>query len=197
LIEKTDFPREKQIKNLTIIRTQSARITRIVRQLLNLARPYNLRFEIIEIDDLVKSALDGFENNENLQIEFAAKDDLKISGDADFLRQVFVNIFQNAAQAMKAGGTLTIEIGETESGGVKFAAVKISDTGKGIAPENLEKIFDPFYTTKDIGQGTGLGLAVSRRIVEEHDGTIEAVNNESGGASFTVYLPKSSAGERG
>ncbi len=197
LIEKTDFSREKQIKNLTIIRTQSARITRIVRQLLNLARPYNLRFEIIEIDDLVKSALDGFENNENLQIEFAAKDDLKISGDRDFLRQVFVNIFQNAAQAMKAGGTLTIEIGETESGGLKFAAVKISDTGKGIAPENLEKIFDPFYTTKDIGQGTGLGLAVSRRIVEEHDGKIEAVNNESGGASFTVYLPKSSAGERG
>lgn len=196
LIEKTDFSREKQIKNLTIIRTQSARITRIVQQLLNLARPYNLRFEQIEINGLVKSALDGFENNENLQVEFSAKDDLKISGDADFLRQVFVNIFQNARQAMPGGGELKIKIDEARREGKSFAAVKISDTGAGIAPENLEKIFDPFYTTKDIGQGTGLGLAVSRRIVEEHGGMIEAVNNKSGGASFTVYLPKSSADER-
>ncbi|MCY7344671.1 MAG: hypothetical protein LH614_00470, partial [Pyrinomonadaceae bacterium] len=177
-------------------RMQSARITRIVRQLLNLARPYNLRFETIEIVDMVKSALEGFENNENLNIEFAANDDLKISGDADFLRQVFVNIFQNAQQAMPAGGELKIRIDEERREGKNFAAVKISDTGAGIAPENLEKIFDPFYTTKDIGQGTGLGLAVSRRIVEEHGGTIGAVNDKNGGASFTVYLPKSSAAER-
>ncbi len=188
LIENANAPREKQIKNLTIIRTQSARITHIVRQLLNLARPYNLRFEAIDLNDLVKSALENFEANEDLKIEFAAKDDLTISGDRDFLRQVFVNIFHNAAQAMNGHGTIRIEIKEIEREGVNFAAVRISDTGKGIAAENLERIFDPFYTTKDIGQGTGLGLAVSRRIVEEHSGAIEADNNADGGAKFTVYL---------
>lgn len=189
LIEKTDAPREKQIKNLTIIRIQSARITHIVRQLLNLARPYNLRFEVFEINDLIKSALEIFESNERIKIDLAAEDNLTISGDEDFLRQVFVNIFQNAAQAMNDDGSLNIEIAQIERDDKNYAAVVISDTGQGIAPENLEKIFDPFYTTKDIGQGTGLGLAVSRRIVEEHGGTIEAADNAGGGAIFTVYLP--------
>jgi signal transduction histidine kinase len=196
LIENADAGREKQIKNLTIIRTQSARITHIVRQLLNLARPYNLRFELNEISDLIESALEGLQTTENLKIEFAAENNLKVSGDADFLRQVFVNIFQNAAQEMSGNeGILKIETGEIEREGKNFVVVIISDTGKGIAPENLEKIFDPFYTTKDIGQGTGLGLAVSRRIVEEHGGSIEAENKADSGASFTIYLPKSNADE--
>ncbi len=189
LIENGDAPREKQIKNLTIIRTQSARITHIVRQLLNLARPYNLRFERLEIAGLIKSALEEFEAAENLKIEFAVKDDSIISGDADYLRQVFVNVLRNAAQAMNNAGTLKIDIFETSRDEKTCAAVVVSDSGKGIAPEDLEKIFDPFYTTKDIGQGTGLGLAVSRRIIEEHGGAIEAANNTCGGARFTVYLP--------
>lgn len=190
LIENAAATREKQIKNLTIIRTQSARITHIVRQLLNLARPYNLRFENLKLADLVESALDGFDEPKDLRIEWAAKNDSHVFGDADYLRQVFVNVFQNAAQAMDEGGILKIKIDETEYDEKIFAAVKISDTGRGIAPENLEKIFDPFYTTKDIGAGTGLGLAVSRRIVEEHGGIIEAANNSDGGATFTIYLPK-------
>ncbi len=190
LIENGDAPREKQIKNLTIIRTQSARITHIVRQLLNLSRPYNLRFERLKIADLIKSALEEFEAPETLKIEFAVKDESIISGDADYLRQVFVNVLRNAAQAMNNAGTLKIDIFETSRDEKTCATVVVSDSGKGIAPEDLEKIFDPFYTTKDIGQGTGLGLAVSRRIIEEHGGAIEAANKaEGGGARFTVYLP--------
>ncbi len=90
---------------------------------------------------------------------------------------------------MPGGGRIQIEIFETARDGKELAAVRVTDTGSGIAENDLEKIFDPFYTTKDIGQGTGLGLAVSRRIVEEHGGSIEAVNAKEGGASFTVYLP--------
>lgn len=190
LIEKPDAPREKQLRNLTIIRSQSARITRIVRQLLNLARPYNLRFEKINLKELIESALESFEGQENLKVEFAAPDNLPVSGDADFLGQVFTNIFRNAAQAMNGKGILKIEIDEARRDEKQFAAVKISDTGAGIAAADLEKIFDPFYTTKDIGEGTGLGLAVSRRIVEEHGGAIEAANRAGGeGAIFTIYLP--------
>lgn len=189
LLEKADVSREKQMKNLTIIRTQSARITHIVRQLLNLARPYHLRFERIDLKSLISTALEGFTETANVKIEVAAPENLQISADADYLQQVFVNIFQNAFYAMKNKGILRIEVGKTERGGKTFAAIKISDTGEGIAPESLEKIFDPFYTTKDIGKGTGLGLAVSRRIIEEHEGFIEAENNAGGGASLTVYLP--------
>ena len=71
-----------------------------------------------------------------------------------------------------------------------MACVRISDTGSGISPEQLPHIFEPFYTTKEVGQGTGLGLAVARRIVEEHGGRIEAANHPEGGAVFTVYLPE-------
>ena len=188
LIEKPDAAREKQIKNLTIIRAQAARIAHIVRQLLNLARPYNLRFEPVDLRDLIESALGEFEAANDLRVEFDAPSDLTISGDEDFLRQVFTNVFRNAAQAISGAGILKIEIVETVRAAKNFYAVKISDTGRGIAPEDLEKIFDPFYTTKDIGEGTGLGLAVSRRIVEEHGGTIEAANNAQGGATFTIYL---------
>lgn len=189
LIEKPDAPRAKQIKNLTIIRAQSARITHIVRQLLNLARPYNLRFDKISLKDLIESALSASETSETVKIEFAGQNDLTLSGDADYLQQVFVNVFRNARQAMNGGGTLKIETADATRDGKKFVAVTVSDTGRGIAPENLEKIFDPFYTTKDIGQGTGLGLPVSLRIVEEHGGAIKVANNAAGGASFTVFLP--------
>ncbi|MGA1367417.1 MAG: sensor histidine kinase, partial [Blastocatellia bacterium] len=70
-----------------------------------------------------------------------------------------------------------------------YLAIQIADSGEGIAKEVLPRIFDPFFTTKEVGSGTGLGLAVSRRIVEEHEGWIEAANRAEGGAVFTLYLP--------
>ncbi len=113
----------------------------------------------------------------------------------------------NAVQAMSnkavgignSGGTLQVEYdaragssrSEAQSGdGHELVAVRIADSGGGIAPEHLSQIFDPLFTTKEIGQGTGLGLAVSNRIIEEHGGWIEAANNEIGGATFSVYLPR-------
>jgi light-regulated signal transduction histidine kinase (bacteriophytochrome) len=74
--------------------------------------------------------------------------------------------------------------------GTRFAAVRVSDTGVGLAPDVLPHIFEPFYTTKEVGHGVGLGLAVSRRIVEEHGGWIDAANRPEGGAVFTIYLPR-------
>lgn len=189
LIDKPDAPREKQIKNLDIIRTQSARIAHIVRQLLNLARPYELRRETLDTQGLIGSALEDIEVGNDVGVEFLSHGKLKITGDPDYLSQVLVNVFCNAHQAMNGKGFLKIEVERKRRNGQDFAAIKISDTGGGIAAEDLEKIFDPFFTTKDIGAGTGLGLAVSRRIIEEHGGAIEAANNAEGGATFTIYLP--------
>ena len=188
LLSHPDAAPEKRERNLQIIRTQVARITHIVRQLLNLARPYNLHFAPVAVDDLIKSALEPFENdaeNQKIEISLTAEQDLIVSADRDFLIQVMTNIFQNAVQAMDGAGELRVECKHAES----FAVIEVSDTGRSIAPENLDRIFDPFYTTKDIGQGIGLGLAVSRRIVEEHGGMIDAANNAQKGASFTIYLP--------
>lgn len=86
---------------------------------------------------------------------------------------------------MDHGGTLTVATG-SEGNDV---TVSVADTGPGIRPDDLRRIFDPFFTTRPPGQGIGLGLAISYRIVEQHHGTIEALNNEEPGATFVVRLP--------
>jgi two-component system NtrC family sensor kinase len=103
-----------------------------------------------------------------------------------------MNICINALHTMTEGGQLLIEVApeERRRDGGTFVGLRVSDTGSGIPPENLAHIFDPFFTTKEVGQGAGLGLSVARRIVEEHDGWIEAANRADGGAAFTVWLPK-------
>lgn len=189
LIENPDTPRERQLRNLTAIRNQAARITRIVRQLLNLARPYDLRFQAVDLNDVVSSALEELDSDPRRKIQVIPQRRTSVSADADFLRQVFVNIFQNALHATPEGGAIRIAVSTISRESGKIAEVTVTDTGEGIAAEHFDRIFDPFYTTKDIGQGTGLGLAVSRRIVEEHGGSIEAANCEEGGAKFTVRLP--------
>ncbi len=101
------------------------------------------------------------------------------------LNQVWMNLLVNAAQAIRHGGVVSITT-ENRGGSV---AVRISDTGAGIAPEHLPRIFDPFFTTKPVGEGTGLGLSVTYSIVERHGGTIEVESRPGEGTSFTVTVP--------
>jgi signal transduction histidine kinase len=114
-----------------------------------------------------------------------------VEGDQALLRQSLINICINALHAMAKGGRLLVEVAPEarRKNGWTFVGLRVSDTGSGIPPENLAHIFDPFFTTKEIGKGTGLGLSVARRIVEEHDGWIEAANQTEGGATFTIWLP--------
>jgi signal transduction histidine kinase len=193
LINKRELPPEKQTKNLRIIREQTNRISHIVHQLLNLARPYNFHLSTVNVTKSLRDTLEQIEQNAvdcSVEIDFLdADNEYKIAADEDFLRQVWLNIFQNALQAMLRGGKLIVNCVHEKIDQKHFVAVRICDSGTGIAPEHLDKIFDAFYTTKDIGKGTGLGLAVARRIIEEHGGNIEAANSEQGGAIFTVRLP--------
>jgi len=102
------------------------------------------------------------------------------------VNQVFLNLITNAAQAMDAaGGTITL-VTRRDAAGV---AVDVSDTGKGIPAEVLPKIFDPFFSTKEIGKGTGLGLSISYKIVKQHGGRIEVESQPGAGTRFTVWLP--------
>ncbi|MBO0797513.1 MAG: histidine kinase, partial [Blastocatellia bacterium] len=203
LQQRPDLPRERHDRNLEIINAQADGIARIVRQLLTLARPFKLKRVAMEPAQLisdVRELLEPEAAKRGVQIEVAVDERLRIEGDRDLLHQVFLNICLNGLQAMEKGGRLRIEappeeaLKEVRNDG-HFAALRISDTGTGISPDNLNSIFDPFFTTKDVGQGSGLGLAVTNRIVEEHGGWIEVGNRETGGAVFTVYLPKAESGD--
>jgi two-component system NtrC family sensor kinase len=195
LQQRPDLPQERRDRNLDIINAQADGIARIVRQLLTLARPFNLRREVLDPAQLISEVRELIEpeaTKAGLRIEVAADETARIDGNRDLLHQVLLNICLNGLQAMEKGGRLRIELLNEEAArnDGHFVALRISDTGPGISAENLNHIFDPFFTTKDVGQGSGLGLAVSHRIVEEHGGWIEVGNQQTGGAVFTVYLPK-------
>ena len=192
LFDHPATPAEPHQRNLAIIHNQTERITNIVQNLLNLSRTYELRRRPVNLSrlmdetvELVQPNADGF----GVMIEKNCVGPGQAYADPNLLQQVFLNILKNGIQAMPQGGRLRIECLEASRDGVTFAAIQVSDTGKGIQPEHLENVFDPFFTTKEVGHGTGLGLTVSSRIVEEHGGWIEAENNEDAGATFTVFLP--------
>lgn len=137
----------------------------------------------------------------NVQVTFVAPPDLAtVVGDPTQLHQLLINLCLNARDAMPNGGTLRVSAanltldphyaaldGEVAAG--RYVEIKVVDTGIGIATEVLEKVFEPFYTTKDISKGTGLGLSTSLAIVRSHGGFIRADSEPGRGATFRVYLP--------
>jgi two-component system NtrC family sensor kinase len=126
----------------------------------------------------------------DIRVEEHLTDDLPpISGNTGKLQQVFLNLFLNAKDAMPQGGTLTVA---TENG--SKVGVTIADTGSGIAPENIHRIYDPFFTTKTNGdsghRGTGLGLSVTYGILQEHGGTIRVESRVGVGTTFHLDFPQ-------
>lgn len=165
------------------------RIERIVQRLLGLARPALPQIEPVGVEDVLDDALlfvqprlnrDGIRVERELPAEL-----LRVQADHMQLAQVFINLMLNAADAMPDGGRLTIA-GRRDAGGGR-AVLEISDTGAGINPTDLPRVFEPFYTTKP--QGTGLGLAVVARIIEGHQGHIDVRSRVGEGTVFTITLP--------
>jgi signal transduction histidine kinase len=113
--------------------------------------------------------------------------------DADQIKQVLLNLLNNAIQAMPDGGTLSLTTSHTSSGfgeDIKEGiAISVADTGEGIAPDNIDRIFEPFFTTRPPGSGTGLGLSVSYGIVTDHGGFIDVESQVNQGSRLTVFLP--------
>jgi signal transduction histidine kinase len=118
----------------------------------------------------------------------------RMRGHAGQVNQVFMNLLTNAAQAVtgRDGATITIET----AGDANDVEVKIKDNGQGIPTEVLPRIWDPFFTTKDVGEGTGLGLSIVHELVERHGGTIECATQLGAGTEFTVKLPRQIPGAR-
>jgi len=172
------------------ILAQSARASEIVRNLLDFSRTEQPAFVEVDLKKIVRDTLKLVQNQiaiSGVEVEQHFSPDLPpIQGDPKTLQQVFLNLFVNAIQAMKEGGTLSIRAWCPDG---HWLNVEVADTGVGIDPEDLPHIFEPFYTTKEVGRGTGLGLSVSYSIVQKHGGYIEVKSEKGAGSTFTVILP--------
>jgi hypothetical protein len=173
------------------VRTQAERATNIVNNLLNFSRTGSAtEFGEIDVARVLDDTLQLLEPQlRRSQIEIVRgydKDAPEAYGNAGKLQQVFTNLILNARDAIPDGGRIIVSTGTAEDGSL---VAEISDTGIGIAPENVAKIYDPFFTTKGVGQGTGLGLAVSYGIVQEHAGRISVESTPGQGTTFRITLP--------
>ncbi|HJV36083.1 cache domain-containing protein [Geomonas sp.] len=176
-------------EEVEVISRQIDRMAKIVANLLTFARQRPIRVQEVAIPQLLDDILEQAGHQVDLErIKVArsyAIDLPTIAGDPDKLRQVFINLIVNAVQAMPNGGVLTLMARIKEGG--RSCEISVADTGPGIPPEHLDKLFTPFFTTKD--QGTGLGLSVSYGIVKDHQGVIKPESRPGEGAVFRVVLP--------
>lgn len=171
------------------LKREVERINHLVSDFLRYSRPLKLDLEPIEARKIIEDSLRLIEpqaEEQNIKISLIERENVpQMLGDTDVLRSVFSNLFINAVQAMeKDGGNLNVIISPDEN----FVKIEIVDTGIGIPAENLDKIFEPYFSTKETG--TGLGLAIVKKLVEDHNGTIEVDSILGEGTKFTVRLPK-------
>ncbi|HUJ90746.1 MAG TPA: ATP-binding protein, partial [Syntrophorhabdales bacterium] len=186
-----DDPRREDVE---LIVNESNRAKEIVQGLLSFARETKLRPGPVNVNDLLEDVL-GLVVNQSLFHNIKIRKSLfqglpTIVADETQLKQVFLNIILNAAQAMEGNGKLSITT-TTERKQIK---VRIRDTGPGIPPEVVKNIFSPFFTTKE--KGTGLGLAISYGIIERHNGKIDVDTELGKGSTFVVSLPISTGEEQ-
>lgn len=186
---KDDNPIKSDIK---LIAEQADRCKNIVSGLLNFARKNKLKVEEVDIVDFMKRSLNNVvippivKTNVNSEIE-----DPMIMMDTDQMLQAVTNLEKNAVEAMPKGGEINIHI----DGDAENVQIRISDTGTGIAKENIEKLFTPFFTTKELGKGTGLGLPLVYGIIKMHKGKIAVKSNNDPhegktGTEFIITLPR-------
>jgi hypothetical protein len=174
------------------IHAQTLRASGIVNNLLNFSRIGDTMQREVNINKVLDDTLQLLEpqiRNTHIQIiRSYAENPPGCRGNPSKLQQVFMNMILNARDAMPKGGSLTIKTRPVDSS----VLVEFIDTGVGIEPENITRIYDPFFTTKDVGSGTGLGLALSYGIIQEHGGRIFVESIPGEGAHFTIKLPVAS-----
>jgi signal transduction histidine kinase len=171
------------------IAAQARRTKRLVANLLSFAKQSPATKTLVNLNTLLEHATqlcEGDVKNKNIQITRKLDHDLPLfTGDSNQLLQVFLHILNNAVDALQEVGGGLLQVASRREN--DFAVVEISDTGPGI--KEPEKIFEPFYTTKPVGKGAGLGLSACYGIVQEHGGNIACYNRPGGGASFVITLP--------
>jgi PAS domain S-box-containing protein len=195
---------DPELRNmLDMVETNAQRGSNIIKQLLTFGRglegervPVQLRTLITDMSGIIRET---FHKNITTRHE-TPRDIWLVSGDETQLHQVLMNLCVNARDAMPGGGTLTLKLENQEfdesfarmTPGARpgrYVCLSVTDTGEGIAPEHLDKIYDPFFTTKELGKGTGLGLSTVLGIVQSHGGFIQVHSQPGRGTEFKAYLP--------
>ncbi|KAF0143799.1 MAG: Histidine kinase [Nitrospirae bacterium] len=178
------------MRDIEVIEKESLRARDIVHQLLEFSRKRPLEIKEIQINDIMSEVLALAAvplKDSNIKLSKFYGDIPLIEGDANQLKQVFLNVINNAIFAMQGGGSLGVTTTMMANDNVH---IEIHDTGKGIPKEILQRIFEPFFTTKQ-EKGTGLGLSVSYKIIQSHNGRIDVESEEGRGTKFTIVLPVS------
>jgi two-component system NtrC family sensor kinase len=192
LLKRKDLDDEAK-SDLKIIAKATERVRDIVKGLLDFSRQTALVREMSDINRIVNSAILLLENEaliKGVTLEHKPGNGLpSLTLDRNQIQSALLNIMINALDATEPGGVITVTTQNSSIQGSKGIDILIKDTGSGIPQDNLDKLFDPFYTTKEPGKGTGLGLAVSLGIVQRHGGTITATSELGKGTQFRVWLP--------
>ena len=190
ILEETD-KNNPHYENLKKIVKETTRCKDIVKGLLEFARPKEPEMGMVDMNELLNKSLTLMERQalfQNIDIRKSYEPGLpKIFADGAQLQQVFINIILNAAEAMNGNGALTLKT--SVDTGRDMISIEFTDTGHGIREEDKKRLFEPFFSTKEVGKGTGLGLAISYGIVQKHRGAIEVHSEAGHGATFTVKLP--------
>jgi signal transduction histidine kinase len=178
-------------KLVSQLKAEVARINQQITDFLNYSRPARTDLRPVEVRPMVEDSLrliEGQAADDDIKIAVVEREDVpEVMGDPELLRSVFNNLFINALQSMgSAGGSLNVKIAPGDEG--ENVIIEIADTGSGISEENLSKIFEPYFSTKETG--TGLGLAIVQKIIEAHNGSIDVDSKEGEGTKFTVKLPR-------
>ena len=189
---KDDFsPDDGRYQIINEVLEQISRLDKTVNDLLFFGKPTAPEPTCTDINSALRKILvfaSQHRGGKNIEKRLELGEDLPpVYVDPKQIQQVFLNLFLNAVQAMQQGGTLTVQSGLAQCGGVEMVRVNVIDTGPGIPQNILDKIFTPFFTTK--AQGTGLGLAISHRLIEQQRGRLSVVSEDGKGTTFTVELP--------
>lgn len=183
---------EKSNEKLNIIAAEVARLERLISEMREFYRPVDLRFETINLTDLIREVMDLVKpdcEKKGIVMHFDEDSDFFVDADRDKLKQVLLNLVKNAIEAMETDGRLGVETRKRDG----KIAISISDSGGGIPKRDEEKIYSPFFSTKQ--NGTGLGLSVSKTIIEAHGGCALTMESDEGkGTTFTIIMPNSGKG---
>ena len=180
---------DKDFEELKTILDETGRITKSIRHLLNFSRPIHVKKDKNDLNKIVKNVVRNSRyiiGEKNIDVAKVLDDTLtEFQFDKEEIEEVIMNIFTNSVQAIYSSGEIKIK---TINEG-KFASVEITDSGPGIVKENLTKIFLPFFSSKEFGKGTGLGLPIAKRIINEHGGEISVKSAVGKGTTFRFTLP--------
>lgn len=182
-------PGDDEYEELQAIINETTRITRSIRHLLNFSRPIKSNRKLNDLNEVIQRIalnVKHISGNKDIKIKKEIDDAVgKFEFDAEQIEESILNIVTNAIQAIPSKGEITLAV-KRKNGN---AVISISDNGLGIPKENIDKIFKPFFSTKEYGKGTGLGLSIVKRVVAEHGGNISVRSIPGKGTAFTIELP--------